>query len=940
MEQCLDHTVNAMMLMEVSLTETSCFWRIKQNTENDGDMWKDCIFEIGTSRRPMKQRNLTSELPRFHNTNRRDIHVLNGIIRAQFCPEKIFDCIFNINQVGPCFVAVIPHIKVNDSMRSSGESLIYHTCYMSTVFALTIILYEAPSIMITVFLFSLPVKKYQHILTLIFVTEEINKNPNLLPNISVIFTFFPFKCDDSFKIIFYLRWIANTYRKFPNYRCTSVGCGVLLTGPTWAASSKIGTFLTIFDYAQIHYGPFHPILSDRYQYPYLYQIAPKNTRLTFAIVSLMLHFNWTWVGLVISDDDHGIPFLSDLRERMQGNELCLAFVNVIPLSMELYNTRAEMYYKQIVTSLANVVIIYGEMNSTLEVSFRRWAYLGIRRIWVTTSQWDVITTMKRDFIPDSFHEDFSFSNHHHEIPNFKKFIQTINTSTYPIDISLMRSEWMYFNCSDNESKCRSQSMCLPNTSLEWYADQGFDMAMNDENYNLYNAVYAWAYAVHEISFQQVDVQPIIHQHLVDCPKFYRALKNIQFINSAGELVAVNENTKIDVGYDILHILNFPQGIGIKVKIGQFSPYLTLGQQLYLSETKEWVTGSRQIPSSVCSLTCRPGFRKFHQEGKAACCFDCSPCPVNEISNETNVDQCVKCPIDQYANIVQTYCLQKTVTFLSYEDPFGMALAYMALCFSALTALVLGVFVKHQDTPIVKANNRTNSYILLISLEFCFLCSLLFIGHPSTATCILQQITFAVLFTVAVSTILAKTITVVLAFKVTVPGRKMRGLLVSGAPNFIIPICTLIQLVLCGIWLGTSPPFVDTDAHSEHGHIIIVCNKGSVTAFYCVLGYLGSLALGSFTVAFLARNLPDTFNEAKFLTFSMLVFCSVWVTFLPVYHSTKGKAMVMVEVFSILASSAGLLGCIFFPKCYIILLRPSRNSLQSINKKHTVQPTDF
>ncbi|GAB1289372.1 Vomeronasal 2, receptor 86 [Apodemus speciosus] len=297
-----------------------------------------------------------------------------------------------------------------------------------------------------------------------------------------------------------------------------------------------------------------------------------------------------------------------------------------------------------------------------------------------------------------------------------------------------------------------------------------------------------------------------------------------------------------------------------------------------------------------------------------------------------MEQCVRCPDDKYANLEQTHCLQRAVTFLAYEEPLGIALGFTALSFSVITILVLFTFVKHKDTPIVKANNHILSYILLIALILGFLCSLLFIGHPNQATFILQQITFGVFFTVAVSTVLAKTITVVMAFKLTTPGKRMRWMLTSGVLNLIIPICTLIQLVLCGIWLATSPPFIDRDIQSEHGKIVIICNKGSTIAFHVVLGYLGSLALGSFIVAFLARNLPDRFNEAKFLTFSMLVFCSVWITFLPVYHSTRGKVMVVAEIFSILASSAGLLGCIFVPKCYVMLVRPDSNIIQKNKDK--------
>ncbi|XP_048223651.1 vomeronasal type-2 receptor 116-like [Perognathus longimembris pacificus] len=542
---------------------------------------------------------------------------------------------------------------------------------------------------------------------------------------------------------------------------------------------------------------------------------------------------------------------------------------------------------------------------------------------------------RRFFMRGSFHVPFTFSHHHPDVSGFTDFVKAVNPSTYREDFFLARLWFHSFNCSDSESDCVTWENCPHKASLDWLPGHIFDMTMSGDSYNIYNAVYAVAQALHEMLLHETEVQTIENRNeTVPSPaQLHPFLKNTQFQNPAGDQVILDNKKKLEAEYDIVNIWNFPQGLDLKVKIGHFSPFALHDHQLSLSEDLvEWAIGTTEPVHSVCSESCGPGFRKSLQEGKAACCFDCTPCSENEMANETDMEQCVKCPDHQYANTQRNQCLPRTVSFLAYGEPLGMALACMALGLSTLTVAVLGVFVKHHNTPIVKANNQALSYILLFSLIFCFLCSLLFIGRPNTVTCILQQTTFGVVFTVAVSAVLAKTVTVVLAFKVTSPGTKMRWLLVSGAPNFIIPIFTLIQVTLCGLWLGTSPPFIDTDANSEHGHIIILCNEGSLAALYCVLGYLGSLALASFTMAFLARNLPDTFNEAKFLTFSMLVFCSVWLTFLPVYHSAKGKVMVAVEVFSILASSAGLLGCIFVPKCYIILIRPDINCVHGFRDR--------
>ncbi|KAM3936970.1 vomeronasal type-2 receptor 26-like [Leptodactylus fuscus] len=287
---------------------------------------------------------------------------------------------------------------------------------------------------------------------------------------------------------------------------------------------------------------------------------------------------------------------------------------------------------------------------------------------------------------------------------------------------------------------------------------------------------------------------------------------------------------------------------------------------------------------------------------------------------------MKCPSDEWPNEKRDRCQPKILEFISYQnDTIASVFSFLSVFGCLVTTLIFGIFIIYWDTPIVKANNRNLSYLLLVSIILSFLSVFLFLGRPDNITCRLRETTFGTLFSIAVSSLLAKTIMVCVAFKSTKPGSSWRKYLGVRLPYTIVLLGSSIQAVICVLWLSMSPPFQDLDTQSYQGKIIIRCNEGSVIGFYSVLGYLGLLAAVSFLLAFMVRTLPDSFNEAKYITFSMLLFCSVWMAMIPAFLSTRGKYMVAVEIFAVLASSAGLLACVFFPKCYIILFRSEMNT---------------
>ncbi|XP_026578382.1 vomeronasal type-2 receptor 26-like [Pseudonaja textilis] len=682
-------------------------------------------------------------------------------------------------------------------------------------------------------------------------------------------------------------------------------------------------------------------------------MVPKEDHQYIGIVQLLRHFRWTWIGIFSVDNNNGENFLQKMQPLLSQNGICSAFIERLAqqLPMEnfpqLYQT-ISLVSINMMNSKAKAFLVYGEAWIIIWLRFVTFMVdpesketALLRKVWIMTAQIDfVLSGIQITLDLKMFHGAISFSVHSTEVVGFREFLQTINPLSDYRD-GFRQNVWeQSFDCSFPKPELEDilSRKCTEEMKLEDLPAPVFEMEMTGQSYSVYNAVYAVAHALQALYMfnkkkTTMSKNPELPQ--LQSWQLHSFLQGISFNNSAGERVFLNKKGEATGGFDITNFITFPNRSFQRVRVGKIDLQAPKGKESFIDEEViVWNPAFNQVlPLSRCNNPCFPGSRKKGIEGDQFCCYDCVPCPEGKISDKNDVEGCFECSEDHYPNKKKNGCILKLLVFLTFEEPLGIGLASAALSFFLLTSWILGIFIKHRNTPIVKANNRSISYILLVSLLLCFLSSLFFLSQPGKVTCLLRQSMFGITFSVAISSVLAKTITVVVAFMATKPGSHMRRWVGNRLAFCIVFSCSLFQVCLCILWLLTSPPFPELDMKSELQEMILQCNEGSAFFFYCFLGYMGIMAFASFIVAFFARKLPHSFNEAKFITFSMLAFCSVWISFFPAYLSAKGKAMIVVEIFSILSSSTALLGCIFLPKCYIIVLRPDLNQRQQLTKRN-------
>ncbi|XP_048837916.1 extracellular calcium-sensing receptor-like [Brienomyrus brachyistius] len=772
---------------------------------------------------------------------------------------------------------------------------------------------------------SLNLREFRFAQTMTFAIEEINNSSSLLPNVTIGYEIYD-SCSTTLVSMRAAMSLVNGQEQTAQ-QCPGRAAVHAIIGESESSSTIAIARIT---------GPFHiPVishfatcacLSNRKEFPNFFRTIPSDYYQSRALAQLVKHFGWTWVGAVRSDNDYGNNGMSVFVDAAQDEGVCIEYSEAILRNNP--RQRISRVVEVIKRSTSKVLLAFlaqGEMEVLLEeIILQNVTDLQ----WVASESWITARYLATPRTSAVISSAIGFTISKSKIPGLKDFLVKVNPSENPTN-ALLREFWeTAFQCQFSPPNGTSSiKPCTASEKLGELSNQYTDVSELRISNNVYKATYAVAHALHNLLSQTC-----MRKEDIEASQVRHYLQRVNFTTPNGENVNFNPNGDPMARYELVNWQKGDDGETKFVTVGYYDASMPVGKQFVMNNASiVWAGESSVKPKSVCSESCQAGARQAMIRGKPICCFSCIPCASGEISNTTDSTKCLKCPLEYWSNEDHTECIHKKVEFLSFEETMGKLLTAISVMGIGLTAAIALIFFRFVDTPLVRANNSELSFLLLFSLTLCFLCSLTFIGRPSHWSCMLRHTAFGITFALCISCVLAKTIVVVNAFKASVPGSNV---LRCSAPLQRLSVfgCTLLQVLICTLWIALAPPVPNKNTAYFTEKIILECDVGSAVGFWAVLGYIGLLSALCFVLAFLARKLPDNFNEAKFITFSMLIFTAVWITFIPAYVSSPGKFTVAVEIFAILASSYSLLFCIFAPKCYIILFKPEKNTRRHIMGK--------
>ncbi|XP_076016244.1 G-protein coupled receptor family C group 6 member A-like [Genypterus blacodes] len=792
-----------------------------------------------------------------------------------------------------------------------------------------------------------------HSLIMVQAVEEINRS-HKLGNLTLGYQIFDSCADVTTALQGILSFMRRGKGEFQDNKCNgavvpSPPVMAVIGDPHSELSIVVARQLNLEHIPQISYGATSGKLSDKSRFPNFMRTVPEDDHQADAIIQILKKNNWNWIGVVAPDGDYGGYVLQRLKYHAEKNNICVAFTSILPDALG-----DQTLMKYINNTIKSII---DNENVTVIVSFARRYHMehlfdGLRRnpqargkVWVASDNWSQSGEVLGNWSLNDVGTIIGITLKYGNTSKFEQYLSKLD----PDPDNHQNNTFLQRFLLEHNKKLNQQRF-EPNERLEEAGrastTQGtLSMDLNralkrvkqgkqvkpgeSANEVLKKSIYP--YAVFSVGMAVRAVAQAAADLCVnrDCKtglqplQFLRALQKATF-DLDGQNYTFDNRGDLNTGYEIILWRQNQELLKVQNIVAYYSIQNKNITFTSPSARQEFLNLTGNVTSS-CSESCHPGYVKQSAKGQPVCCYQCQACPENTFSNYTDSTECNPCDADShYSKRGSAYCTQKIDVFLDWTDIFcDVLLAFTAL--GALLSIVAGiVFIARWNTPVVRASVGPISLLLLLSLLGTFVSVIIFVGRPNPLQCEARQVLFGLSFTLCISCILVKSYKIILAFEFDPNLHRVLKKLYK--PYIIIGMCVSLQVVICALWLIFQPPKLAWDILPEKQLRLLECDERPFAAFGAMLSYIAFLALIGFGFAFKGRNLPNSYNEAKFITFGMLIYFISWIIFGPVYFTVKGKYLAAVEMVVILFSAYGILFCHFLPKCYIILCKKEANTV--------------
>uniref|UniRef100_A0A8C9R250 Glutamate receptor, metabotropic 6a n=1 Tax=Scleropages formosus TaxID=113540 RepID=A0A8C9R250_SCLFO len=772
---------------------------------------------------------------------------------------------------------------------------------------------------------------------MLYALDQINSDPYLLPNITLGARILDTCSRDTYALEQSLTFVQALIQKdTSDIRCSNGEPPIIrkperVVGVIGASASSVSIMvanvLRLFEIPQISYASTAPELSDNNRYDFFSRVVPPDSYQAQTMVDIVKALGWNYVSTLASEGNYGESgvdaFIQISRE---AGGLCIAQSLKIP--REPKPGEFDKIIKRLMeTSNARGVIIFAnedDIKRVLEAAKK--ANLTGHFLFVGSDSWGAKNSPILDQ-EDVAEGAVTILPKRASIEGFDLYFTTRSLENNRRNIWFAEFWEDDFKCKltrpgikldSDKKKCTGEERISRDSSYEQEGKVQF----------VIDAVYAMAHALHNM---HMDLCP---GHTGVCDKMdpvegrllLNYIHSVNFNGSAGTAVLFNENGDAPGRYDIFQYqMSNTTSPGYKV-IGQWTNNLRLNM-----EEMQFSGGSRQAPDSVCSFPCNPGERKKMVKG-VPCCWHCELCDGYQY--QLDEFTCEICPFDMRPTENRTGCRPTPIIKLEWHSPWAIIPVFLAILGILATLSVVITFIRFNDTPIVRASGRELSYVLLTGIFLIYLITFLMIAEPGAVVCAFRRLLLGLGMCISYAAMLTKTNRI---YRIFEQGKKS-----VTPPKFISPTSQLVitfvlisvQVVGVFIWFAVVPPHTIIDyeelrpPNPELARGILKCDMSDLSLISC-LSYSIVLMVTCTVYAVKSRGVPETFNEAKPIGFTMYTTCIIWLAFVPIFFGTAQSTEKMYIQTTTLTVSMSLsasvsLGMLYMPKVYVIIFHPEQN----------------